>query len=135
MELFNKSGVLVATVLVAVGVLIGVQAQDDMVPPAPVIEATALQMNKGGNFVAERRLREWAEQGSAVARRELARQYQADSNRRDEAIKLFEDAARAGDSQAALQLSEMQREARDAELSNIKEAAATRTAANTWTRY
>ncbi|WP_377704887.1 hypothetical protein [Pseudoduganella sp. UC29_71] len=135
MELFNKSGVLVATVLVAVGVLIGVQAKDDMVPPAPVIEATALQMNKSGNFVAERRLREWAEQGSAVARRELARQYQADSNRRDEAIKLFEDAARAGDSKAALQLSEMQREARDAELSNIKEAAATRTAANTWTRY
>lgn len=135
MELFNKSGVLVATVLVAVGVLIGVQAKDDMVPPAPVIEATALQMNKGGNFAAERRLREWAEQGSAVARRELARQYQADSSRRDEAIKLFEDAARAGDSQAATQLSEMQREARDAELSNIKEAAATRTAANTWNRY
>ena len=135
MELFNKSGVLVATVLVAVGVLIGVQAKDDMVPPAPVIEATALQMNKGNNFAAERRLREWAEQGSAVARRELARQYQADSSRRDEAIKLFEDAARAGDSQAATQLSEMQREARDAELSNIKEAAATRTAANTWNRY
>lgn len=135
MELFNKSGVLVATVLVAVGVLIGVQAKDDMVPPAPVIEATALQMNKGGNFAAERRLREWAEQGSAVARRELARQYQADSSRRDEAIKLFEDAARAGDSQAATQLSEMQREARDAELSNIKEAAATRTAANSWNRY
>ena len=135
MELFNKSGVLVATVLVAVGVLIGVQAKDDMVPPAPVIEATALQMNKGGNFAAERRLREWAEQGSAVARRELARQYQADSSRRDEAIKLFEDAARAGDSQAATQLSEMQREARAAELSNIKEAAATRTAANTWNRY
>jgi len=135
MELFNKSGVLVATVLVAVGVLIGVQAKDDMVPPAPVIEATALQMNKGGNFAAERRLREWAGQGSAVARRELARQYQADSSRRDEAIKLFEDAARAGDSQAATQLSEMQREARDAELSNIKEAAATHTAANSWNRY
>lgn len=135
MELFNKSGVLVATVLVAVGVLIGVQAKDDMVPPAPVIEATALQMNKGGNNAAERRLREWAEQGSAVARRELARQYQADSSRRDEAIKLFEDAARAGDSQAATRLSEMQREARDAELNNIKEAAATRTAANTWNRY
>lgn len=135
MELFNKSGVLVATVLVSVGVLIGVQAKDDMVPPAPVIEATALQMNKGNNFAAERRLREWAEQGSAVARRELARQYQADSSRRDEAIKLFEDAARAGDTQAATQLSEMQREARDAELSNIKEAAATRTAANTWNRY
>jgi hypothetical protein len=135
MELFNKSGVLVATVLVSVGVLIGVQAKDDMVPPAPVIEATALQMNKGNNFAAERRLREWAEQGSAVARRELARQYQADSNRRDEAIKLFEDAARAGDAQAATQLSEMHREARNAELSNIKEAAATRTAANTWNRY
>ena len=135
MELFNKSGVLVATVLVSVGLLIGVQAKDDMVPPPPVIEATALQMNKNGNIAAERRLREWAEQGSAVARRELARQYQGDSSRRDEAIKLYEQAAGAGDALAASHLYEMHRETREAEQGNIKEAAATRTAANSWNRY
>ncbi|CAN7320459.1 hypothetical protein LJR289_001677 [Pseudoduganella sp. LjRoot289] len=135
MELFNKSGVLVATVLVSVGILIGVQAKDDMVPPAPVIEATALQMNKNGNIAAERRLREWAEQGSAVARRELARQYLSDAARRDEALKLFEEAASAGDSQAVMHLSELHREIREAGLGSIKEAAATRTAANSWNRY
>jgi TPR repeat protein len=135
MELFNKSGVLVATVLVTVGILIGVQAKDDMVPPAPVIEATALQMNKNGNVAAERRLREWAGQGSAVARRELARQYQSDAGRREEALKLFEEAARAGDSQAASHLADMRRATRETELNSIKEAAATRTAANSWTRY
>jgi TPR repeat protein len=135
MELFNKSGVLVATVLVAVGILIGVQAKDDMVPPAPVIEATALQMNKNGNVAAERRLREWAGQGSAVARRELALQYQADTSRRDEALKLFEEAARAGDVPAASHLADMHRATRETELNSIKEAAATRTAANSWARY
>jgi hypothetical protein len=134
MELFNKSGVLVATVLVTVGILIGVQAKEDMVPPAPVIEATALQMNKTGNIAAERRLREWAEQGSAVAQRELARLYQNDSGRRDEALKLFETAARAGDSQAASHLSEMNHSGATTELSSLKEAA-TRTAANSWNRY
>jgi TPR repeat protein len=135
MELFNKSGVLVATVLVTVGILIGVQAKEDMVPPAPVIEATALQMNKSGNIAAERRLREWADQGSAVAQRELARLYQNDSGRRDEALKLFETAARAGDSQAASHLSEMNHTGVTTELSSLKEAAATRTAASSWNRY
>ncbi|SFU58712.1 hypothetical protein [Pseudoduganella namucuonensis] len=135
MELFNKSGVLVATVLVAVGVLIGAQAKEDMVPPAPVIEATALKMNRSGDFAAERRLREWAEQGSAVARRELALRYQADSGRRVEAMKLLEQAARAGDALATDRLSELHREIREAELGNLKEAAATHTAANSWNRY
>jgi TPR repeat protein len=135
MELFNKSGVLVATVLVTVGILIGVQAKEDMVPPAPVIEATALQMNKSGNIAAERRLREWADQGSAVAQRELARLYQNDNGRRGEALKLFEEAARGGDSQAASHLSEMNHSSATTELNSLKEAAATRTAANSWNRY
>lgn len=135
MELFNKSGILVATVLVAVGALIAAQAQEDMVPPAPVIEATALKMNKEGNFAAERRLREWAGQGSAVARRELALQYQADATRRAEALQLLEDAARAGDSRAAWHLAEMRRLGQDTDLGDAKEVTAARTAANSWTRY
>jgi len=135
MELFNKSGVLVAAVLVTVGVLIGAQAKDDMVPPASVIESTALKMNKDGNFVAERRLREWAGQGSAVAQRELALQYQFDANRRAEALRLLEDAARAGDSQAAVHLAQLRRQSHDAVIDDLKEATASRTAANSWARY
>lgn len=135
MELFNKSGFLVAAVLVAVGVLIGAQAKDDMMPPASVIEATAQKMNKEGNFVAERRLREWAAQGSAVARRELAIHYQADPSRRMEALHLLEQAARTGDTQAALHLAQLREVERDVSLDDMKEAAASRTAANNWTRY
>ncbi|MES2264595.1 MAG: hypothetical protein V4724_39355 [Pseudomonadota bacterium] len=124
MELFNKSGVLVAAVLVTVGVLIGVQAKEDMVPPAPVIEATALQLNQTGSFAAERRLREWADQGSAVARRELALLYQGNAARRAEAIQLFEEAARAGDSAAAAHLAALHRAAHSADLSSLKETIA-----------
>jgi len=135
MELFNKSGVLVAAVLVTVGVLIGAQAKDDMVPPASVIESTALKMNKDGNFVAERRLREWAGQGSAVAQRELALQYQLDANRRTEALRLLEDAARAGDTLAADHLAQLRRQSHDAVIDDLKEATASRSAANSWARY
>lgn len=135
MELFNKSGVLVAAVLVTVGVLIGAQAKDDMVPPASVIESTAQKLNKEQNFVAERRLREWAAQGSAVARRELAIHYQADPARRGEVLQLLEDAARAGDRQAATQLAQLREMDHGTSIDAIKEAAASHTAANTWARY
>jgi hypothetical protein len=134
MELFNKSGFLVAAVLVTVGVLIGAQAKDDMMPPASVIEATAQKMNKEGNFVAERRLREWAAQGSAVARRELALHYQADPSRRTEVLHLLEQAART-DSQAAIYLAQLREVERDVSIDDMKEAAASHTAANNWTRY
>jgi len=135
MELFNKSGILVATVLVTVGVLIGAQAQDDMVPPPSVIEATAQRLNNEGDFVAERRLREWAAQGSAVAQRELARHYQADPAHRAEVLQLLEAAARSGDSQAALQLAQLRTVNHGAGIDNMTEAAAPHTAANSLTRY
>jgi len=122
MELFNKSGILVATVLVSVGVLIGAQAKEDVLPPAPVIEAAAMQMNASGGSAVERRLREWADQGSAVARRELAMLYQDDVNRREEAMHLFEQAAKAGDVQSAARLAALYSEMHRAEL-DLKEAA------------
>lgn len=133
MEIFNKSGILVASVLVAVGVLIGVQAKEDVVPPAPVIEAAALQMSQAGGSAAERRLREWADQGSAVARRELAILYQSNSARREEAMRLFEQAAEAGDPEAATQLAAMYRDSHRNELGSLKEATTTRSSA--WNRY
>jgi TPR repeat protein len=109
MELFNKSGALIASVLVMVGALIACQAKEDAVPPAPVIEAVAQKLSVHGGAAAERRLREWADQGSIVAKRELGMIYQSKTQHRNEAMRLFEEAARAGDSESAFQLAEMVR--------------------------
>jgi TPR repeat protein len=109
MELFNKSGVLLASVLVMVGALIACQAKEDAVPPAPVIEAVAQKLNENGGAAAERRLREWADQGSVVAKRELGMLYQSKNTRPDEALRLFEEAAKGGDSESAFRLAEMYR--------------------------
>jgi TPR repeat protein len=111
MDLFNKSGVLVSSVLVLIGALIACQAQEDAVPPPTVIEAAALQLGSHGDGAAERRLQEWADQGSPVAQRELALRYLANPAKRSEAMRLFERAARAGDVQAANGLVAMYREA------------------------
>jgi hypothetical protein len=111
MELFNKSGLLVASVLVMVGALIACQAQEDGIPSSTVIEAAATQGGPNGQGASERRLQEWAEQGSPVAQRELALHYLATPSRRDEAMRLFERAANAGDAQAALGLVAMSRDA------------------------
>ncbi|OEZ63784.1 hypothetical protein [Duganella sp. HH105] len=104
MELFNKSGVLVSSVLVLVGALIACQAQEDAVPSPTVIEAMATQLGPQGQAAAERRLQEWADQGSPVAQRELALRYLSNPAKRNEAMRLFERAANAGDAQAAVGL-------------------------------
>ena len=104
MELFNKSGVLVSAVLVMVGALIACQAQVDAVPSSTVIEAAAMQLGPQGQPAAERRLQEWADQGSPVAQRELALRYLSKPEKRREAMQLFERAASAGDAQAAVGL-------------------------------
>jgi hypothetical protein len=107
MELFNKSGVLVSSVLVMVGALIACQAQEDAVPSSTVIEAAAMQLGPQGQPAAERRLQEWADQGSPVAQRELALRYLSKPEKRREAMQLFERAASAGDAQAAVGLVSM----------------------------
>ena len=104
MELFNKSGVLISSVLVLVGALIACQAQEDAIPSPTVIEAAAMQIGPSGQPAAERRLQEWAEQGSPVAQRELALRYLSNPAKRREAMELFERAASAGDAQAAVGL-------------------------------
>jgi TPR repeat protein len=104
MELFNKSGVLVSSVLVLVGALIACQAQEDAIPSPTVIEAAAMQLGPQGQAAAERRLQEWADQGSPVAQRELALRYLSNPAKRSEARQLFERAASAGDAQAAVGL-------------------------------
>jgi TPR repeat protein len=104
MELFNKSGVVISSVLVGVGVLIACQAQENAIPSPTVIEAAAMQIGPSGQPAAERRLQEWAEQGSPVAQRELALRYLSNPEKRREAMQLFERAASAGDAQAAVGL-------------------------------
>jgi hypothetical protein len=90
MELFNKSGVLISSLLVMVGALIACQAKEDAVPPSTVIEAAAMQLGTQGHSAAERRLREWADLGSPVAQRELALRYLSNPAKRNEARQLFE---------------------------------------------
>ena len=122
MELFNKSGVLVSSVLVLIGALIACQAQEDAVPSPKVIEAAAMQIGPSGQPAAERRLQEWAAQGSPVAQRELALRYLSNPAKRHEAMELFERAASAGDAQAAVGLVGMAHEGASAGRV-IKEAA------------
>ena len=101
MDLFNKSGVLVASVLVMVGTAIGWQAQDSPIPAPTEIEAVATRIGDAGHVAAERRLQEWADLGSPVAQRELALRYLSDPAKRDQAMDLFQRAANGGDARAA----------------------------------
>lgn len=101
MDLFNKSGVLVSTLLLLVGGLIACQAQEGEIPSPTVIEAAATHIGPNPDSAALRRLQEWADQGSPVAQRELALRYLSNPARRNEALHLLERAANAGDSRAA----------------------------------
>jgi len=109
MEIFNKAGVIVTSTLLMVGMLIACQVQEDGEPPAPVVEAVAQKLGEHGGAAAERRLREWSEQGSPVASRELGLLYSHDANRRNEAIHLLEKAAHAGDAVSIQHLARLYR--------------------------
>lgn len=69
-----------------------------------------MQLAPVGQPAAERRLQEWADQGSPVAQRELALRYLSNPDKRHEAMQLFERAASAGDAQAAVGLVGMSHE-------------------------
>ena len=57
----------------------------------------AKKLAEHGGAAAERRLREWAEQGSPVAARELGLLYSLDAAKHKEGMRLLEKAALAGD--------------------------------------
>ena len=83
----------------------------DARPTSAQIESvamTAAQQNAAG---AEHQLSDWAAQGLPVAQRELGLLYRPRLERRADALRLFEQAARAGDTEAAFQLGEMYRNA------------------------
>ncbi|WP_211232100.1 hypothetical protein [Pseudoduganella violaceinigra] len=87
--------------LVMVGMLIACQVKEEVQPPAPVVEAVARKLAEHGGAAAERRLREWEEQGSPVAARELGLLYILDAAKHNEAVRLLEKAALAGDTVSA----------------------------------
>lgn len=81
-------------------------------PPPPStaeIEAAAMHARQAGDRQAERRVRAWAAKGMPVAERELALVYQPRLARRADALRLFEQAARAGDTEAAFEMGQMLR--------------------------
>jgi len=84
--------------------------QSSTPPSSAEIEAAAMQARQAHDATAERRVRRWAESGLPVAERELALVYQPRAERRDEALQLFEQAARAGDTEAAFELGQMLRQ-------------------------
>lgn len=80
-------------------------------PTAAEIEAVAMHARQAGDHKAERRVRGWASKDMPVAERELALIYQARPGHRADALRLFEQAARAGDTEAAFELGQMLRAA------------------------
>ncbi|MDN2710309.1 tetratricopeptide repeat protein [Janthinobacterium sp. SUN118] len=80
-------------------------------PTSAEIEAVAMHARQAGDHKAERRVRGWASKDMPVAERELALIYQARPERRADALPLFEQAARAGDTEAAFELGQMLRAA------------------------
>lgn len=95
--------------LVLAAALAGCQASPP--PTAAEIEAVAMHARQAGDHQAERRVRGWASKGLPVAERELALVYQPRAERRADALRLFEQAARAGDAEAAFELGQMLRPA------------------------
>ncbi len=91
-----------------VAVLIGCQSPD-VTPGSAQIESLAMKARQTGDVRSERRLIDLAAQGLPVAQRELGLLFEPRPRQRNEAMQLFESAARAGDADAAFELGEMLR--------------------------
>ncbi|MYN28842.1 tetratricopeptide repeat protein [Duganella levis] len=88
--------------------LFGCQMQQEK-PTSAQIEVIGMKAKQEADAHAERKLIAWSEQNMPVAQRELAILYQSRPEQRADALKLFEQAARGGDVEAAFQLGEMLR--------------------------
>jgi TPR repeat protein len=92
----------------APALLFGCQIQHEK-PTSAQIEVIGMKARQEADPHAERKLIAWTEQNMPVAQRELAIVYQSRPRQRDDALRLFEQAARGGDTEAAFQLGEMLR--------------------------
>jgi TPR repeat protein len=107
MRLQHYPGALLVTVLASV-FLFGCQIQQEK-PTSAQIETVGMKAMQEADASAERKLMSWAKQNLPVAQRELGLLYQKRPEQRADAMKLFEQSARAGDIEAAFQLGEMLR--------------------------
>ena len=107
MQVKNYPGIALITVLVSV-FLFGCQLQQEK-PTSAQIETTGMKAMQEADASAERKLMSWSRQEMPVAQRELALLYQRRPSQRSEAMHLFEQAARGGDTEAAFELGEMYR--------------------------
>jgi TPR repeat protein len=96
------------TALVSSVFLFGCQIQQEK-PSSAQIEVIGMKAKQEADAQAERKLMAWSAQRMPVAQRELAILYQTRPEQRADALKLFEQAARGGDVEAAFQLGEMLR--------------------------
>lgn len=107
MRALHYPGAALVTVLASV-FLFGCQIQQEK-PTSAQIETTGMKAMQEADASAERKLMSWSRQNMPVAQRELGLLYQRRPQQRADALRLFEQAARAGDTEAALQFGEMLR--------------------------
>ncbi|WP_460530033.1 tetratricopeptide repeat protein [Chitinimonas naiadis] len=99
----------ITATLLAIG-LVAACAREPVQPPTKAeIESTGLLATNGRQAKAQAQLLAWAEQGYAVAQRELALGYARDPKGYAMALVWFEKAGHAGDAEAAFQLGEAYR--------------------------
>ena len=103
----NYPGAVLLAVLSSVA-LGGCQMQREL-PTAAQIEVVGMKAIQEADASAERKLMSWSQQNLPVAQRELALVYQNRPQQRNAALRLFEQAARGGDVEAAFELGEMLR--------------------------
>jgi TPR repeat protein len=107
MQIKNYPGAALVAVLASV-FLLGCQIQHEK-PTSAQIEVVGMKAMQQADASAERKLMAWSAQNMPVAQRELGLLYQTRPTQRAESLKLFEGAARGGDTEAAFQLGEMLR--------------------------
>jgi len=103
----NYPGAVLVAVISA-AFLFGCQMQREL-PTAAQIEVVGMKAIQEADASAERKLMSWSQQNLPVAQRELALVYQQRPQQRKDALRLFEQAARGGDIEAAYELGEMLR--------------------------
>jgi len=104
----SKSVLVLAGAVLIAAALPACQIQQEK-PSSAHIEAVSMKAAQQADASAERKLIAWSAQQLPVAQRELALLYQTRPAQRQQAIALFEQAAQAGDSEAAFRLAEMLR--------------------------
>ncbi|KQQ33363.1 hypothetical protein ASF61_09770 [Duganella sp. Leaf126] len=97
-----------AALLAGTALLAGCQLQRSA-PSNAEIEVVGMKAIQEADASAERKLLSWSQQNLPVAQRELALVYRQRPQQRNAALRLFEQAARGGDVQAAFELGEMLR--------------------------